>query len=113
MEPTLEYQDDFQEEAEDYESQSQQETQSTQEASQDTIPDIDMESLWGYLQPCSADLFRLEFNYLHKTYTIGRNDKNMYVLPGVKVSESISFVSSSATLTFFMKKAANTAKFCG
>jgi serine/threonine/tyrosine protein kinase RAD53 len=107
MEPTLEYQDDFQEAQE-----SQQETQSTQEASQDTIPDIDTESLWGYLQPCSADLLRLEFNYFHKTYTIGRNDKNIYVLPGVKVSESISVISLSATL-IFMKKAANTAKFRG
>lgn len=112
MEPT-EYQDDLQEEAEDYGSQSQQETQSTQEASQNTIPDIDTESLWGYLQPCSAELFRLEFDHLQKTYTIGRNEKNLCVLPGVKVSESNSFVSSSATLTLFMKKAANTAKYRG
>lgn len=101
MEPTLEYQDDFQEEAEDYESQSQQETQSTQEASQNTIPDIDTESLWGYLQPCSADLFRLEFNHLQKTYTIGRNDKNLYVLPGVKVSNEhckISWLDNSVVI---------------
>jgi len=71
-------------------SQTQQTTQSTQQASQLTAPGQLDAHLWGYLQPCSTKLTRIDFWKIQISYTIGRNDANGVndvVLPGFKVSE--------------------------
>ncbi|KAH9485365.1 Serine/threonine-protein kinase cds1 [Psilocybe cubensis] len=74
------------EESQDYEQQTQ--TQSTQQASQP--PPVAFDShLWGFLQPCSAALTRIDFWKLNPRYTIGRNtETNQVVLPGYKVSNT-------------------------
>jgi serine/threonine/tyrosine protein kinase RAD53 len=64
-----------------------QQTQSTQQASQAPEDPVD-EHLWGYLQPCSAALTRIDFWRIHPKYAIGRNtETNQVVLPGFKVSK--------------------------
>jgi serine/threonine/tyrosine protein kinase RAD53 len=74
------YNDDSQE--------SEQQTQSTQQASQPQMVSVDAH-LWGYMQPCSASLTRIDFWKIHPKYTIGRNTElNQVILPGFKVSES-------------------------
>ncbi|KAF5385763.1 hypothetical protein D9615_002536 [Tricholomella constricta] len=66
--------------------ETQQQTQSTQQASQQSNPAVDSH-LWGYLQPCSAALTRIDFWKINPRYTIGRNtEQNQVVLPGFKVS---------------------------
>ncbi|GLB37085.1 putative forkhead associated domain containing protein [Lyophyllum shimeji] len=66
--------------------ETQQQTQSTQQASQQSNPTVDSH-LWGYLQPCSPALTRIDFWKIHPRYTIGRNtEQNQIVLPGFKVS---------------------------
>ncbi|KAK2463294.1 hypothetical protein APHAL10511_004949 [Amanita phalloides] len=73
-------------------SQTQQQTQSTQQASQQTNPSLDSH-LWGYLQPCSPALTRIDFWKIHPLYTIGRNTQtNQVVLPGFKVSNNHCFI---------------------
>ncbi|KAF9461264.1 kinase-like domain-containing protein [Collybia nuda] len=68
--------------------ETQEQTQSTQQASQQPGTTIDSH-LWGYLQPCSASLTRIDFWKIHPRYTIGRNtEHNQVVLPGFKVSNS-------------------------
>jgi hypothetical protein len=68
---------------------SQEQTQSTQQASQPINTALD-EHLWGYLQPCSSALTRIDFWKIHPRYTIGRNiQENQVVLPGFKISESL------------------------
>lgn len=68
---------------------SQEQTQSTQQASQPVNTDLDGH-LWGYLQPCSSALTRIDFWKIHPRYTIGRNiQENQVVLPGFKISESL------------------------
>jgi len=65
---------------------SQEQTQSTQQASQPVNTDLDGH-LWGYLQPCSSALTRIDFWKIHPRYTIGRNiQENQVVLPGFKIS---------------------------
>jgi len=78
--------DDAQEESQDFNTQTQQQTQSTQQASQSN-PAIDSH-LWGYLQPCSATLTRIDFWKINPRYHLGRNTElNQVVLPGFKVSK--------------------------
>lgn len=72
---------------EDSQESEQTQTQSTQQASQAPDPVVDSH-LWGYLQPCSAALTRIDFWRMHPSYNIGRNtENNQVVLPGFKVSE--------------------------
>jgi serine/threonine/tyrosine protein kinase RAD53 len=79
--------DEANDHAQDSDSQTQQQTQSTQQASQQTNPSLDSH-LWGYLQPCSPALTRIDFWKIHPRYTIGRNTQtNQVVLPGFKISE--------------------------
>jgi hypothetical protein len=73
---------------EDVNDDSQEQTQSTQQASQPLNTALD-EHLWGYLQPCSSALTRIDFWKIHPRYTIGRNiQENQVVLPGFKISVS-------------------------
>lgn len=68
-------------------SQETQQTQATQQASQQGGSAIEAH-LWGFLQPCSANLLRIDFWKLNPVYAIGRNSEtNNVVLPGFKVSE--------------------------
>src|ERR1700722_7600837 len=67
------------------ESQNQQ-TQSTQTASQPINNTVLDGHLWGFLQPCSASLTRIDFWRLSPTYSVGRNEGNDVVLPGFKIS---------------------------
>ena len=76
-----------QEDSQEPEEEETQPTQSTQQASQPPDPAVDTH-LWGYLQPCSVALTRIDFWRIHPKYTIGRNiDQNQVVLPGPKISE--------------------------
>lgn len=90
--PSAEYERDEGEEEEEnaYDSEDaddQTQTQSTQQASQPTATTADSH-LWGYLQPCSSSLTRIDFWKIHPRYSIGRNTEvNQVVLPGFKVSE--------------------------
>jgi hypothetical protein len=69
------------------ESQTQQTTQSTQVASQQPSAAFDAH-LWGYLQPCSQKLTRIDFWRQNRSCCIGRNrDQNDVILPGTKVSK--------------------------
>lgn len=46
--------------------------------------------LWGFLQPCTAALSRIDFWKVCPVYDIGRNKEgNNIVLPGFKVSECL------------------------
>jgi hypothetical protein len=80
--------DDVQENFQDFIIQPEtQATQETQQASQQNPPGIDSH-LWGYLQPCSASLTRIDFWKIKPRYHLGRNiELNEVVLPGFKVSE--------------------------
>lgn len=65
--------------------ESTQQTQSTQPLSQ--IPQGIDSHIWGFLQPCSVALQRIDFWKSVSVYDIGRNpDGNVIVLPGFKVS---------------------------
>lgn len=65
-----------------------QQTQSTQQASQQSAPENNDSHLWGYLQPCSGGLTRIDFWKIHPCYTIGRNTEfNSVVFPGFKISQ--------------------------
>jgi len=69
--------------------ESEQQTQSTQQASQPTTSGTIDSHLWGYLQPCSGALARIDFWKIKPKYTIGRNtEQNHIVLPGLKISQS-------------------------
>lgn len=71
---------------EEYESTQQ--TQSTQPLSQ--VPQGIDSHIWGFLQPCSVALQRIDFWKSVSVYDIGRNpDGNVIVLPGFKVSAYI------------------------
>jgi hypothetical protein len=64
-------------------------TQSTQQASQQ--PEMEGH-LWGYLQPCSTKLTRIDFWKVRPSYKIGRMDDrerpvNDIVMPGMKISK--------------------------
>ncbi|KAF8725174.1 hypothetical protein AX14_008301 [Amanita brunnescens Koide BX004] len=85
--------DDTSEGNQDFDTDTQQQTQSTQQASQQTNPSLDSH-LWGYLQPCSPALTRIDFWKIHPRYTIGRNTQtNQVVLPGFKVSNNHCLIS--------------------
>lgn len=72
--------------------QTQQATQSTQAASQQPV-DIDAH-LWGFLQPSSGALKRIDFWKSMPICEIGRNpDNNQFILPGFKVSECYVHIS--------------------
>ncbi|KAF8973309.1 kinase-like domain-containing protein [Flammula alnicola] len=80
----MEYDADAFEDSQESEQTTQ--TQSTQQASQPPAISVDSH-LWGYLQPCSPALTRIDFWRIHPRYTIGRNTEiNQVVLPGFKVS---------------------------
>lgn len=67
--------------------ETEQQTQSTQQASQPSTIGLDAH-LWGYLQPCSASLTRIDFWKINPRYTLGRNtEQNQVVLPGLKISK--------------------------
>ena len=59
-------------------------TQPTQQAGQP--PNVIDQHLWGYLQPCSKELTRLDFWKAKPTYTIGRSRECSMTLTGFKVS---------------------------
>jgi serine/threonine/tyrosine protein kinase RAD53 len=64
-----------------------QQTQSTQQASQQPPVESNDTHLWGYLQPCTGGLTRIDFWKIHPRYTIGRNTEyNQVVFPGFKIS---------------------------
>jgi serine/threonine/tyrosine protein kinase RAD53 len=82
--------------------------QATQELSQLPISSVD-QHLWGYLQPCSNDLTRLDFWKIKPSYTIGRGAESSIILPGIKVSECIfSQFHSLPQLTECVFKAVDT-----
>jgi ser/thr/tyr protein kinase RAD53 len=52
--------------------------------------------LWGFLQPCSAALARIDLWRINPTYTFGRNTEfNQVVLPGPHISECCCFLYAS------------------
>lgn len=66
------------------EEQTQQATQSTQHSGSQSAGDA---NLWGFLQPCSTLLKRIDFFKVQPTVSIGRNgEQNEIILPGGKVS---------------------------
>lgn len=72
------------------EEQTQQATQSTQHSGSQAIGDANSH-LWGFLQPCSTLLKRIDFFKIQPTVSIGRHgEQNEIVLPGGKVSAYIS-----------------------
>ncbi|KAF8906569.1 CAMK/RAD53 protein kinase [Gymnopilus junonius] len=78
--------DPYHDSQEEEQTQTQTQTQSTQQASQPQTVQCDAH-LWGYLQPCSSALTRIDFWKIHPRYTIGRNNElNQVILPGFKVS---------------------------
>jgi serine/threonine/tyrosine protein kinase RAD53 len=86
--------------SEEYEDHQQ--TQSTQQASQQPPVETNDTHLWGYLQPCTGGLTRIDFWKIHPRYTIGRNtEHNQVVFPGFKISEldRLSFLYTLAFLT--------------
>ncbi|KAF8161058.1 kinase-like domain-containing protein [Crassisporium funariophilum] len=87
MDDSINYGMEYDEDAcEDSQESEHQQTQSTQQASQPPNVSVDAH-LWGYLQPCSASLTRIDFWKIHPRYTIGRNTElNQVILPGFKVS---------------------------
>jgi len=69
-------------------------TQQTQQATQPLLQlPIQVDAhLWGFLQPCSAALTRIDFWKANAVYDIGRNrEGNAIVLPGFKVSEYLVY----------------------
>lgn len=68
-------------------SETQPQTQSTQQEASQPINGMDGH-LWGFLQPCSSALTRIDFWKINPSVSIGRNEQtNDVVLPGFKVSE--------------------------
>ncbi|KAF8444907.1 kinase-like domain-containing protein [Boletus edulis BED1] len=68
------------------EEQTQQATQSTQYSGSQSTGDANGH-LWGFLQPCSTLLKRIDFFKIQPTVSVGRhNDQNEIILPGVRVS---------------------------
>jgi hypothetical protein len=77
------------------EEQTQQATQSTQHSGSQTAGDASSH-LWGFLQPCSTLLKRIDFFKIQPTVSIGRSgEQNEIILPGGKVSAYISLCCSS------------------
>lgn len=71
------------------EEQTQQATQSTQHSGSQVVGDASSH-LWGFLQPCSTLLKRIDFFKIQPTVSIGRNgEQNEIILPGGKVSAYI------------------------
>src|ERR1700691_3742176 len=76
----------------------------TQEATQGTcyssqLPVNVDAHLWGFLQPCTGALSRLDFWKANPVYNIGRNPEgNRIILPGFKVSEYLVFFYASRHL---------------
>jgi serine/threonine/tyrosine protein kinase RAD53 len=64
-------------------------TQQTQQAQAGSQPfDVFDSHLWGFLQPCTGTLTRIDFWKANPVYAIGRNPEgNNIVLLGFKVSE--------------------------
>jgi serine/threonine/tyrosine protein kinase RAD53 len=85
-------------------------TQQTQMATQGTVgamPSIDAH-LWGFLQPCTGALLRIDFWKASPVYDIGRNKEgNQIVLPGFKVSEYPAQTPTVPSLCFLYVTAAN------
>ena len=67
------------------EEQTQQATQSTQYSGSQASGDANAH-LWGFLQPCSTLLKRIDFFRIQPTVSIGRSAENEIILPGGKVS---------------------------
>ena len=83
MQPPNEYEDAVMADDDDFESTQQ--TQSTQPLSQN--PQSIDSHIWGFLQPCSPALKRIDFWKSVSVYDIGRNPEgNVIILPGFKVS---------------------------
>ncbi|KAG6375586.1 kinase-like domain-containing protein [Boletus reticuloceps] len=77
------------------EEQTQQATQSTQYSGSQSTGDANGH-LWGFLQPCSTLLKRIDFFKIQPTVSIGRHkDENEIILPGVRVSAYSSLCRSS------------------
>lgn len=58
------------------------------------VPVVD-DHLWGFLQPCSPALCRIDLLKLERECDIGRNPEgNKIVLPGFKVSEYLVYLWS-------------------
>jgi len=70
-------------------SEQTQQTQSTQQSTQPVFSSQNIDShLWGYLQPVTPAINRIDFWRSEPKYTIGRNTEcNRIILPGFKVSE--------------------------
>jgi serine/threonine/tyrosine protein kinase RAD53 len=66
--------------------ETQQATQSTQHASQPNSASTNSH-LWGYLQPCSNVLRRLDLWKVQPAASVGRAPDNDIILPGGRVSE--------------------------
>lgn len=72
------------------EEQTQQATQSTQYSGSQGPGDASSH-LWGFLQPCSTLLKRIDFFKVQPTVSIGRNgEQNEIILPGGRVSACTS-----------------------
>src|SRR5277367_5277856 len=73
------------------ESQLTNQTQSTQQSSQ---PASSLDAhLWGFLQPCSSTLTRIDFWKICPSCSIGRNrETNDVVLPGFKISSYLTYL---------------------
>ncbi|KAG8214139.1 kinase-like domain-containing protein [Butyriboletus roseoflavus] len=67
------------------EEQTQQATQSTQHSGSQAAGDVHSH-LWGFLQPCSTLLKRIDFFKIQPIVSIGRGEQNEIILPGGKVS---------------------------
>ncbi|KDQ55702.1 hypothetical protein JAAARDRAFT_37119 [Jaapia argillacea MUCL 33604] len=64
-------------------------TQSTQQDSQPPIPGTTPDShLWGYLQPCSPNIRRVDLWKIQPTYRVGRSVGSDVIFPGLKVSNN-------------------------
>ena len=70
---------------ENMEEQTQQATQSTQWSESQATGDLNSH-LWGFLQPCSTLLRRIDFFKIQPTVSIGRSNESDIILPGGKVS---------------------------
>ena len=76
--------------------------QQTQEATQGIYNSHVDAHLWGFLQPCSSTIARMDFMKAVQVVDIGRNTEgNLFVLPGFKVSEymlvSVRYYAPSAS----------------
>jgi len=66
--------------------ETQQATQSTEHPSQPNAADTNSH-LWGFLQPCSSVLRRIDFWKVQPTVQVGRALDNDIILPGGRVSK--------------------------